>query len=118
LFVCLEPHEQYFSYLAAVTIAGDRAANLELSLALTVFSSEGSCTCHIYWDMGPPFFKVMLERPVILTSQCRALGKGAVTTYFRRLKFDAAGSSGARTHDLDPDTKREHNQYMLPQPVD
>jgi hypothetical protein len=29
LFVCFEPHEQFFSYLAAVTIAGDRAAKNE-----------------------------------------------------------------------------------------
>jgi hypothetical protein len=42
LFVCFEPHEQFFSYLAAVTIAGDWAANLDLCLALTAFSSEGS----------------------------------------------------------------------------
>jgi hypothetical protein len=45
LFVYLfyfEPHEQFFSYLATVTITGDRAANLDLCLALTAFSSEGS----------------------------------------------------------------------------
>jgi hypothetical protein len=35
-----------FSYLAAVMIIGDRAANLDLSLALTVFTSEGSLMCH------------------------------------------------------------------------
>jgi hypothetical protein len=52
LFVCFEPHEQFFSYLAAITIAGDRAANLDLCLAL---SSEGSFTCHTYCDTGPPF---------------------------------------------------------------
>jgi hypothetical protein len=29
MFVCLfESHEQFFSYLAAITIAGDRAAKL------------------------------------------------------------------------------------------
>jgi hypothetical protein len=37
-FVCFQPHEQFFSYLAAVTITGDRAANLDLCLALTAFS--------------------------------------------------------------------------------
>jgi hypothetical protein len=42
LFVFSEPHEQFFSYLAAVTIADDRAANLDLCLALNGFSSEGS----------------------------------------------------------------------------
>jgi hypothetical protein len=45
--------------------------------------------------------------PVILTSDCRALGEGAITTYFKRLRFDAAGTSGTRTHDL-PFAKREH----------
>jgi hypothetical protein len=53
LFVCFESHEQFFSYLATVTIAGDRAANLDLCLALTAFSSEGSFTC----DTGPPFLR-------------------------------------------------------------
>jgi hypothetical protein len=55
LFVCLESHEQFFSYLATVTIAGDGAANLDLYLALTAVSSEGSFTCHTYCDTGPPF---------------------------------------------------------------
>jgi hypothetical protein len=30
LFVCLKLHEQFFSYLAAVNITGDRAANFGL----------------------------------------------------------------------------------------
>jgi hypothetical protein len=34
LFVCFEWHEQFFSYLATVTITGDGAANLDLCLAL------------------------------------------------------------------------------------
>jgi hypothetical protein len=37
IFVCLfvfELHEQFFSYLAAAIITGDRAANLYLCLAL------------------------------------------------------------------------------------
>jgi hypothetical protein len=57
-----------------------------LHLALTAFSSEGSFTCHTYCDTGPPFFfKVISERPVILPSECRALGEEAITTYFKRL---------------------------------
>jgi hypothetical protein len=40
---------------------------------------------------GTSVFKVISERPVILSSECRALGKGAVTTYFKRLRFDATG---------------------------
>jgi hypothetical protein len=30
MFVCVESQEPFFSYLATVTIIGDRAANLEL----------------------------------------------------------------------------------------
>jgi hypothetical protein len=37
LFICFSPPEQFFSYLAAVTIIGDRAANLDLSLAFSAF---------------------------------------------------------------------------------
>jgi hypothetical protein len=85
LFVCFESHEQFFSYLATVAITGDWAANLDLCLALTALSSEGSFTCHTYCDTGPPFFKVISERPVILPSECRALGEGGITTYSRRL---------------------------------
>jgi hypothetical protein len=48
-----ESHEQFFRYLATVTINGDKAANLDLCLALTSFSSEGSFTCHTYCDTGP-----------------------------------------------------------------
>jgi hypothetical protein len=59
LFVfCLfyfEPHEQFFSYLAAVTVTGERAANLDLCLTLTTFSSVGSFTCHTYCNTGIPF---------------------------------------------------------------
>jgi hypothetical protein len=53
MFDCFEPHEQFFSYLAAVTIAGDRAANLDLCLAFMAFSSEGSFTSHTYYDTRP-----------------------------------------------------------------
>jgi hypothetical protein len=40
---------------------------------------------------GTSVSKVIFERPVILTSECRALVEGAITTYFKRLRFDAAG---------------------------
>jgi hypothetical protein len=49
---------------------------------------------------GTSVFKVISERPVILTSECRALGEGVITTYSKRLRFDAAVLSGARTHNL------------------
>jgi hypothetical protein len=48
LLHCFELHEQFFSYLATVTITGDKAANLDLCLSPTTFSSEGSFTCHTY----------------------------------------------------------------------
>jgi hypothetical protein len=57
LFDCLESHKQFFSYLATVTITGDGAANLDLCLALTTFSSKGSFTCHTYCDTGPLFLR-------------------------------------------------------------
>jgi hypothetical protein len=63
LFVCFESHEQYFSYLANVTITDDKAANLDLCLALTAFSSEGSFACHTYCDMGPPFLRSYPKDP-------------------------------------------------------
>jgi hypothetical protein len=63
LFVCFESHEQFFSYLATVTIAGDRAANLDLCLVLTAFSSEDSFTCHTYCDTGPPFLRSYPKDP-------------------------------------------------------
>jgi hypothetical protein len=56
-FVCFEPHEHFFSYLATVTIVGDRTANLDLCLALTAFSSVDSFTNHTYYDTGPPFLR-------------------------------------------------------------
>jgi hypothetical protein len=57
LFVCFESHEQFFSCLATITITGERAANLDLCLALTAFGSEGSFTCHTYCNMGPLFLR-------------------------------------------------------------
>jgi hypothetical protein len=43
--------------MAAVTITGDRTANLDLCLALMAFSREGSFTCHTYCDTGPRFIQ-------------------------------------------------------------
>jgi hypothetical protein len=63
LFGCFVSHEQFFSYLATVTITGDGAANLDLCLALTAFSSEGSFTCHTYCDTGPPFLRSYPKDP-------------------------------------------------------
>jgi hypothetical protein len=61
LFVYLEPPEQFCTYPAAFTITGDRAANLDLCLALMTFGSEGSFSCRTFvfcatptaiWDLG------------------------------------------------------------------
>jgi hypothetical protein len=47
----------FFCYLATVTITGDRAANLDLCLALMAFSSEGSFLCHTYCHKGPQYIQ-------------------------------------------------------------
>jgi hypothetical protein len=57
LFICLQPPEQFFSYLMAVTITRDKAANLDLHLAHMAFSGEGSFLCHTYCGMGPRFIR-------------------------------------------------------------
>jgi hypothetical protein len=36
LFLCFYPHQQLFIYLTSFTFTGDRAANLDLCLALTL----------------------------------------------------------------------------------
>jgi hypothetical protein len=59
------------------------------------------------WSIWVEYLKVISERPMILTCECCALGEGAIPIYFNRRRFDAAGPSGARTHDLS-DAKRQH----------
>jgi hypothetical protein len=63
---------------------------------------------------GTSVFKVISERPVILPSECRALGEGAITTYFKLLKFDAAGPSGARTLLSESTTTRLRHEFVIP----
>jgi hypothetical protein len=106
LSVCFESHQQFFSFLATVTITGDRATNLDLCLALTAFSSEGYFTCHTYCDTGSPFPRSYPKDPWFSLLNAVLLAKEQ-SLYFKRLRFDAAGTSGTRTHDL-PDAKREH----------
>jgi hypothetical protein len=50
-------------------------------------------------------FQGISERPMILTYECRALGEVAITTYFKRFRFNAAGKSGAQIHNP-PNAKR------------
>jgi hypothetical protein len=45
--------EQFFRYLTAVTITGNRAANFDLRLALTTFRSEGYFIFHTCCDTEP-----------------------------------------------------------------
>jgi hypothetical protein len=52
-------------------------------------------------------FKVISERSVILTSECRALSDGAITAYFKHLRFDVTGPSRAQTRNV-LIAKREH----------
>jgi hypothetical protein len=98
LFICFESHEQFFSYLATVIITGDKAANLDLCLALTAYSSEGSFSCHTYCDTGPPFLRSYQKDPWFSLLNAVLLAKEQSLLILN--VFDAAGSSGARTHDL------------------
>jgi hypothetical protein len=95
MFVLFWIAQQFFSYLATVTITGDNAANLDLCLALTAFSSEGFFfyVQHLLRH-GTPVFKVISESPVILTFEFRALGEGAITTYFKRLRLTVTWDLG------------------------
>jgi hypothetical protein len=100
LFDCFEPQEQFFSYLAAVTITCNRAANLDQCLALTAFSSKGSFTCHTYCNTGPPFLRSHPKDLWFLFHDSH-LAKEQSLPIFKNFKFDAAGiKSGARTHNL------------------
>jgi hypothetical protein len=54
---------QLYVYLAGITIIDDNVANLGLCLALTVFSSEDSFTCHTYCDTGPPSWRSYPKDP-------------------------------------------------------
>jgi hypothetical protein len=85
LFVCLLVVSRMSIFSAAWRMS-PLPANLDKCLALEAFSSEASFTCHTYCDTGPPFYKAISERPMILTSECRALDEGGITTYFKRFE--------------------------------
>jgi hypothetical protein len=65
-------NELFFSYLAAVTIISDRAANLDLFLALNAFSSD-NVPCLLQHVTS--VFKVISKRPMILASKCQTQAK-------------------------------------------
>jgi hypothetical protein len=71
---------------------------------LTAFSSEGSFTCHTYCDTGPPSLRSYPEDPWFSLLIAVLLTKKQ-SIHILNIKFDVAGTSGARTHDL-PDAKR------------
>jgi hypothetical protein len=91
-----------------------KAANLELCLAFTAFSSEGSPKCHTYCNTSLDI-KVISGRPVILTSECHALDEGAITTYYNILGMTRLARVG-----LEHTTSwmlSESTTTRLPQPV-
>jgi hypothetical protein len=55
LFVCFWPPEQFFSYPAAVIIASDRAANLDLCYASHswLLTERVLFRANTFWDTGP-----------------------------------------------------------------
>jgi hypothetical protein len=109
LFLCFKSHEQFFSYLATATITGDRAANLDLCLALTAFSTRVLLRATPTATQDLPFLRSYPKDPWFSLLNA-VLWAGAITSYFKRLRFDTVGLSGTRTHDL-PDAKREQYHY-------
>jgi hypothetical protein len=69
------------------------------------------------WAMWPMdlLFKVISERPVVLTSKCRAFGEGAITTYFKRLMLTRPAREGLELTTLL--MLSESTTTRLPQPV-
>jgi hypothetical protein len=65
VFLCLFVYSRLSNFSAirraAVTITGDGTANLDLSVALMAFSSEGCSSCHTYCDTGPWFIRSHLK---------------------------------------------------------
>jgi hypothetical protein len=90
-----------------VTFGSDRAANSDLCLGLTAFSSEGSFTWNTYCDTKPPFLRSYPKDPWFYLLNAVLLVKEQSLPILNVFRFDAAGLSGTRPHDL-PFTKREH----------
>jgi hypothetical protein len=66
-------------------------------------------------------FKVISERPVTLTFECRALGEGAVTTYFNVLGLSSLARAGLELmiHRMSTGARKNENavQHNLKFPV-
>ena len=108
LFVCL-----FWVAQAIFQLSGDchhcRRQGCKFSPMLSAYSFQqwGFFYVPHLLRHGTSVFKVISERPVILTSKCWALGEGAIPTYFHVLGLTRPGAEhGARTHDL-PITRRE-----------
>jgi hypothetical protein len=61
-------------------------------------------------------FKVISERPVILTSECRAIGEGAIATYFKCI-LSVTRPARAGLELTTSRMLRENTTTGLPQPV-
>jgi hypothetical protein len=91
LIECFKPHEHFFSYLAVVTISGDRAANLDLCLAFTAFSSEGFLTCHTYCDTGTSYLRSYPKDPWFSLLNVMLLAKEQSLPILTSKRLDVAG---------------------------
>jgi hypothetical protein len=80
MFVCLWPHEQFFSYLVTVTIAGDRAANLSLCSALRAFEQGGIIIVPHLLRHGTSVYTVSSERPAPTSHSHQIFAPDALTT--------------------------------------
>jgi hypothetical protein len=77
-----------------------RAANLDLCLALTAFSSEGSFTCLTYCDTGHPFLRSYPKDPWFSHLNAMLLAKEQLIPILNVLGLTRHQNSGAQTHDL------------------
>jgi hypothetical protein len=74
---CFESHEQFFSNLATVTITVDRAANLDLCLAVTALAVRVRLRATLTATRDLRFYGHIRK-----THECCALGEGVITAYF------------------------------------
>jgi hypothetical protein len=71
--------------MATVSITGDRTANFDLCLALTVFSSEGSFVCHTLALQGSncnPCLYISFCKVLLLTSLFCILVNHSMSVHF------------------------------------
>jgi hypothetical protein len=97
LFVYCESHEKFFSYLAIVTITGDRAANLDQSLALLRSYPKDPWFSHLHAvllakEQSLPISNVLgLTRPAqarLKLTTSRLLSESTTTRLRQPVKFE------------------------------